>query len=188
MIIQLLFEGPQFFQYIVQGDLQHRFPDLVILKAILVPDDVLDVQFGNKKLPSLPWTSLSLCSYWTLFSLSDQLQDCKKEQKDCKKIRKAFQINCFKACILFIYLRTTDTCHVMEYLGRAVPKLKTLFENLHTKGNSPNGISFSVFVIVNKNISGIVYPETFKYWVGIQRGQFYLMGRRCLFSLGWPPF
>ena len=43
MIIQLLFEGPQFFQYIVQGDLQHRFPDLVILKAMLVPDDVLDV-------------------------------------------------------------------------------------------------------------------------------------------------
>ena len=27
-----------------------------------------------------------------------------------------------------------------------------------------------------------------KYWVGVQRGQSYLMGRRCLFSLGWPPF
>ena len=25
-----------------------------------------------------------------------------------------------------------------------------------------------------------------KYWVGVQRG--HLMGRRCLFSRGWPPF
>ena len=24
--------------------------------------------------------------------------------------------------------------------------------------------------------------------VGAQRGQSYLMGRRCLYSLGWPPF
>ena len=31
-------------------------------------------------------------------------------------------------------------------------------------------------------------PETLKYWVGVQRGQSYLMGRRCLFSLGWQPF
>ena len=28
----------------------------------------------------------------------------------------------------------------------------------------------------------------FKYWVGDQQGQSYLMGRRCLFSLAWPPF
>ena len=31
------------------------------------------------------------------------------------------------------------------------------------------------------------FPETLKYWVGVQQGQSYLMGR-CLFSLGWPPF
>ena len=30
--------------------------------------------------------------------------------------------------------------------------------------------------------------ETLKYWVGVQRGHSYLMGRRCLFRLGWPPF
>ena len=30
--------------------------------------------------------------------------------------------------------------------------------------------------------------ETMKYWVGVQWGQSYLMGRRCLFSLGWQPF
>ena len=32
------------------------------------------------------------------------------------------------------------------------------------------------------------YPKTIKYWVGVQLGQSYLMGRRCLFSLCWPPF
>ena len=31
-------------------------------------------------------------------------------------------------------------------------------------------------------------PETLKYWVGVQRCQSYLMGRRCIFSLGWQPF
>ena len=30
--------------------------------------------------------------------------------------------------------------------------------------------------------------ETLKYWVGVQWGQLYRMGRRCLFSLGWRPF
>ena len=33
-----------------------------------------------------------------------------------------------------------------------------------------------------------IIPETLKYWVGVQQGQSYLMGRRCLFNLGWPPF
>ena len=28
----------------------------------------------------------------------------------------------------------------------------------------------------------------FKYWVGVQQGQFYLIGRKYLFSLGWSPF
>ena len=34
----------------------------------------------------------------------------------------------------------------------------------------------------------IFHPETMKYWVGVQWGQSDLMGRRCLFSLGWQPF
>ena len=34
----------------------------------------------------------------------------------------------------------------------------------------------------------VIYPETLKYWVGVQWGQPYLMGRRCLFPLGWTPF
>ena len=31
-------------------------------------------------------------------------------------------------------------------------------------------------------------PETLKYWVGVQWGQSYLMGRRCIFSFCWQPF
>ena len=30
------------------------------------------------------------------------------------------------------------------------------------------------------------YSETLKYWFGVQWSQSYLMGRRSLFSLGWP--
>ena len=30
--------------------------------------------------------------------------------------------------------------------------------------------------------------KTLKDWVGVQQGQSYLMGRRCLFGLGWPVF
>ena len=33
----------------------------------------------------------------------------------------------------------------------------------------------------------ITFPKTLKYWVGIQQGQSYLMGRMCLFGLPWPP-
>ena len=42
---------------------------------------------------------------------------------------------------------------------------------------------------INEKIQAWIFlPKTLKYWVGVQRGQSYLMGRRCLFSLGWPPF
>ena len=42
-------------------------------------------------------------------------------------------------------------------------------------------------LLINK-ISPKVSPKTLQYWVGIQRGQSYILGRRCLFSLGWQPF
>ena len=29
--------------------------------------------------------------------------------------------------------------------------------------------------------------KALKYWVGAQQSQSYLMGRRCFFSLDWPP-
>ena len=61
----------------------HTLPhisDLGILKAPLVPNDVLDVIVSiipeEKLLPCLPrilLRSLSLCSYRTMFGLSDQL-------------------------------------------------------------------------------------------------------------------
>ena len=37
-------------------------------------------------------------------------------------------------------------------------------------------------------VTNICLPETLKYWVGVQQDQSYLMERRCLISLGWPPF
>ena len=40
----------------------------------------------------------------------------------------------------------------------------------------------------NSTLVPQIVPKTLKYWVGVQRGQSYLMGRTCLFSLGWPPF
>ena len=30
--------------------------------------------------------------------------------------------------------------------------------------------------------------KTLKYWIGVQQVQSYLMGRKCLFSIGWLPF
>ena len=55
----------------------NRFLDLGILKAPFGPDDVLDVIVSiipeQKLLPCLPRTSLSLCSYRTMFGLSDRL-------------------------------------------------------------------------------------------------------------------
>ena len=47
--------------------------------------------------------------------------------------------------------------------------------------------------LVNQNLlqnhqNQNLYPETLKHRVGVQRVQSYLMGRKCLFSLGWPPF
>ena len=39
-----------------------------------------------------------------------------------------------------------------------------------------------------EKLENLVFPETMKYWVGVQQGQSYLMGRMGLFSLGWLPF
>ena len=58
-----------------------------------------------------------------------------------------------------MYLRTTDTSHVVEYLGRAGLKLKTPFKNLHTKSNSSNGISFSVLIIADKTDLAVFTDE-----------------------------
>ena len=74
--------------YTVQDHVQHKFPALSILKAPLVPDDFLEVTVSiipeQKLLPCLPRTSLSLCSYRTMFGLSDQLQYTEGMQDDTK--------------------------------------------------------------------------------------------------------
>ena len=67
-----------------------------------------------------------------------------------RRYERIFKSHFFKALIFFIYLRTTNTSHEVEYFGRAGYKLKTLFKNLHNKANSPNGMSFSVLIIVDK--------------------------------------
>ena len=58
-----------------------------------------------------------------------------------------------------------------------------------------NEIILKIFTMFSLHIERVkkenfytVTPKTLKYLVGFQRGQSYLTGRRCLFSLGWPPF
>ena len=70
-----------------------------------------------------------------------------------------FKSHWFKALKLFIYLRTSYTSNVVEYLGRAGLKLKTPFKSLYTKDNSPNGISFSVLIVVDKTDLGVFTDE-----------------------------
>ena len=41
---------------------------------------------------------------------------------------------------------------------------------------------------LRQNLCLKCFPKALKYWVGVQCAQSYLMGRRCLFSLVWPPF
>ena len=76
-----------------------------------------------------------------------------------RRYERLFKSYWFKASRLFIYLRTTDTSHVVEYLGRSSLKLKTPFKNLHTKGNSPNGLSFSVLTIVDEIVLAVFTDE-----------------------------
>ena len=46
---------------------------------------------------------------------------------------------------------------------------------------------YSKTIMISKH-QQMVWKNALKYWVGVQWGQSYLMGRRCLFSLAWPPF
>ena len=70
------------------------------------------------------------------------------------------QLHLLKACRLCIYIRTTDTSHVVEYLGRAGLKLKISFKTYpYTNCNSPNGISFSVLIKVDKTNLAVFTDE-----------------------------
>ena len=61
-----------------------------------------------------------------------------------------------------------------------VPVFKNAGERSATK-------SYCLFSTISV-VSNFFVPETLKYWVGAQQGQFYLIGRRFLFNLGWPLF
>ena len=46
-----------------------------------------------------------------------------------------------------------------------------------------------IFVDLQKTFDTVDQTlRTLKYWFSVQQVQSYLMGRRCLFGLGWPPF
>ena len=45
-----------------------------------------------------------------------------------------------------------------------------------------------IFKYFQFKIFSNVFPGTLKYRVGVQLGQSYFMGKRCLFSIGSPPF
>ena len=80
-----------------------------------------------------------------------------------------------------IYLHFTTSGHF------TIPLNKT---NINLKTSSLEDSNFVEVLLTIDNIEekSKVSPEALKYWVGVQRGHSYLMGRRCLFSLGWPPF
>ena len=86
-------------------------------------------------------------------------------------------------------LQKTNRLH--EKTWRFVHRNKTSlpFEHLLKKDETVNiqqWISIMWLIhIFRKFIFYWHYPETLKYWVDIQWGQSYLMGRRCLFSFGW---
>ena len=68
----------------------------------------------------------------------------------------------------------------------AIPGMETLLGRIRTIGTYQIQCyaveSFELYIKDN------AIQEVLKYWVVIQRGQSYLIGRRCLFSLGWRPF
>ena len=52
-----------------------------------------------------------------------------------------------------------------------------------------NVVLYLTIRLAEQDIRAIqVVSENKKYWVGVQQGQSYLMGRRCLFSIDWAPF
>ena len=53
---------------------------------------------------------------------------------------------------------------------------------------SVNQLTFFSASLLYKSLYILFLPKTLKYWVAVPLGQSYLMGRRCLSSLGWPPF
>ena len=64
----------------------------------------------------------------------------------------------------------------------------TYFDSFGVEKLKHLSITYHPLLCKIKILRQIFPPKIMKYWVGVQRGHSYLMGRRCLFSLGWPPF
>ena len=58
-----------------------------------------------------------------------------------------------------MYLKHTETSQVVVYRGREGLRLKTLFNNLHTKGSSPNKVPFSSLRMENRTDLAVLTEE-----------------------------
>ena len=59
--------------------------------------------------------------------------------------------------------------------------LKNALDNKEDKSTSTRDlIKIAHFVLQTIFLNSMGFSETLKYWVGVQQGQSYLMGRRCL--------
>ena len=87
-----------------------------------------------------------------------------------------------------------------EQLGRGQRKKKPTMKGIEYKTSLMKERRHKVYARVirkyaaieilfcsSRNVTAVqeeMCQKTLKYWVGVQRGQSYLTGRRCLFSLG----
>ena len=95
-----------------------------------------------------------------------------------------------KMIILLMLSPSVKTAYleIFQFSGNLRKRTKTtwkcvwfwIWDNLH---HLRRGVNFR-----QATDHPVTFPETLKYWVAVQRGQSYLMGRRWLFSLGWQPF
>ena len=106
--------------------------------------------FNNSGIRSVTSSASNIIKTMFIYSNVWSLWPVVIGRRIARRNKRYFKLHCFKGSRLFIYLRTSDISHVVEYLGRADLKLKTTFKNLQTKSNFPNGVSFSVLVMVYK--------------------------------------
>ena len=82
-----------------------------------------------------------------------------------------------------IILSTPPNTLLVEWEYTDLQMVAAERKNHLSKENLKTPVLLDALKLLAKNI-----PETLKYWVGVQQSQSYLMGRRCLFNLVWPPF
>ena len=142
---------------------------------------------------------LKNCNYYSLSfdeSLNDVTQICQMDI-NIRFWSKAKQ----KACVRYFDSKFLGDTTANDLLASCNEIINTIDSGnkmiqISIDGPSTNWKLFELERLRRKGTKKIVRyltprhltPRHLKYWVGVQRGQSYLMGRRCLFSLGWPPF